>query len=117
MGKKIFIVDDDQDIRNTIKTMLEANGYEVLTAVDGDDLLKHLDKGHVDLILLDIMMPGTPVREIIKKIIDIKIAFLTVVRTSEAERENLIRQKNIVDFIQKPFDIDELLKKVKTLLK
>ena len=62
-------------------------------------------------------MPGTPVREVVKKIKDVKIVYLSVVRTSEAEKENLLKSKNIVDFIQKPFDINGLLKKVKELVK
>jgi len=65
---------------------------------------------------MDIMMPGTPVKEIIPKLKGIKIAFLSVVRTSEAEREDLIKAENIVDFIQKPFDITELLEKVKKIV-
>jgi DNA-binding response OmpR family regulator len=116
MLKKILVVDDDEDIRNTVKIILEKNGYSIITAVNGDDCLEKLSKESVDLILLDIMMPGTPVRDIVKKILDIKIAFLTVVRTSEAEKDIILKQKNIVDFIQKPFDINDLLKRVKKIL-
>jgi len=65
---------------------------------------------------MDIMMPGTPVKEIIPKITNTKIAYLSVVRTSEAEKEDLMKSKNIVDFIQKPFDINELLSKVKKIV-
>ncbi len=62
------------------------------------------------------MMPGTPVREVVPKIKGIKIAYLSVVRTSEAEKEDLMKSKNIVDFIQKPFDINDLLKRVRKLV-
>ncbi|MBT4805603.1 response regulator [Candidatus Woesearchaeota archaeon] len=117
MAKKIIlVVDDEADIRSSVKTILEKEGYEVITAVNGDDCLKKLEKGKPDLILLDIMMPGTPVREIVKKIKDVKISYLSVVRTSEAEKEKLLGQKNIVDFIQKPFDIKDLVKRVKKLV-
>ena len=61
------------------------------------------------IILLDIMMPGTSVREIIPKLKGYKVVYLSVVRTSEAEKEALMNSKTIVDFIQKPFDIDETL--------
>jgi len=67
--------------------------------------------------LLDIMMPGTPVREIVPQMKGARIAYLSVVRTSEAEKEDLMASKNVVDFIQKPFDIDELVKRVKKLVK
>ncbi len=115
--KKIMIVDDEPDIRVTVKTVLEKAGYNVVVAVNADDCLKKVKAGaSPDLILMDIMMPGTPVREIIPKLGKVKIAYLSVVRTSEAEKEDLMKSKNIVDFIQKPFDINELLKRVKKII-
>ncbi len=116
MAKKIMVVDDEPDVRATVKTVLEKNGYKVVTAVDGDDCLKKLKGEKPDLILLDIMMPGTPVREVILKVKGTKIAYLSVVRTSEAEKEDLMKAKNIVDFIQKPFDVKELLTRVKKIV-
>ena len=92
MAKKIMIVDDEPDIRITLKAILEKAGYAVVEAVNGDDCLKKVQGGEKpDLILLDIMMPGTPVREIIPKLKGLKIAYLSVVRTSEAEKENLMK--------------------------
>ena len=114
---KIMIADDEPDIRKSVKTILEKNGYAVVTAVNGDDLLKKLPKQKVDLILLDIMMSGTPVREIIPQIKNTKIAFLSGIGTSEAEKEDLLKSKNTVDFIQKPFDINNLLARVKKLVR
>ena len=114
MVKTIMVVDDDDDIRSTVKTVLEKNGYKVVTAISGDDALVKLKKEKPDLVLMDIMMPGTPVREVVPKIKQ-KVAYLSVVRTSEAEKEELMKSKNIVDFIQKPFDIKELIKRVKVL--
>ena len=114
--KTILVVDDEPDVRDTVKMILEKKGYRVITAVDGDDCLDRLHEANPDLILLDIMMPGTPVKEIIEKIENIKIAFLSVVRTSEAEKRDLLRQKNIVDFIQKPFDVNDLIKRIEAVL-
>ena len=113
--KTIMVVDDEPDIRSTVKAILEKEGYKVITAVNADNCMKKLEKEKPDLILLDIMMPGTPVKEIIPKI-KTKIAYLSVVRTSEAEKEDLMKSKNIVGFIQKPFDISELVKRVKKLV-
>jgi len=114
--KTILVVDDEPDVRDTVKMILEKKGYTVLTAVDGDDCLNMLHEKNPDLILLDIMMPGTPVKDVIKQIENIKIAFLSVVRTSEAEKQDLLKQKNIVDFIQKPFDVNNLIKRVEVIL-
>ena len=116
MVKTIMVVDDEADIRSSVKTILEKEGYKVIIAINGDDCLKKLEKVKPDLILLDIMMPGTPVKEVVKKIRDIKISFLSVVRTSEAEKEKLLKSSNIVDFIQKPFDIVDLIKRVKKIV-
>lgn len=111
-----MVVDDEDDIRTSVKTILERAGYNVTTAVNGDDCLKKLKAQKPDLILLDIMMPGTPVRDIVPQIKDVPISYLSVVRVSEAERESLLGQKNIKDFIQKPFDIKELVSKVKKII-
>lgn len=109
----IMIVDDEEDNRTTVKALLSQEGYEIITAVDGDDCLKKLKTQKPGLILMDIMMPGTPVRDVVDQIKGIKIMYLSVVRVSEAERLELLKNKNIKGFIQKPFDIHELLTKVK----
>jgi two-component system KDP operon response regulator KdpE len=110
-----MIVDDEPDIRKTVKIILKAYGYKVVTAVNGDDCLKKLPKQKIDLILLDIMMPGMPVKEVVKKIKEVKIVYLSVVRISKAEKKSLI-SKNIVEFIEKPFEISDLVKKVKEIV-
>jgi DNA-binding response OmpR family regulator len=116
MPKKIMIVDDEPDIRDTVKTILKKEGYNVVTAVSGDDCLKKINE-KPDLILMDIMMPGTPTKDIVNKIKGIKIAYLSVVRVSEADKEDLMKNKNIVDYIQKPFNVKELVMRVKKILK
>ena len=115
MPKTILVVDDEPDIRQTVKSILEINGYKVIIAEDGDDCLKILRDVKPDLILLDIMMPGTPVAEIIKQIKDIKIAFMSVVRISDARKKGLCSQPNIVDFFQKPFNVSDLINRIELI--
>ena len=55
---QILVVEDDTNARKLMKAVLERAEYSVLTAVNGEDALAILDTNHVDLILLDIMMPG-----------------------------------------------------------
>ena len=116
MAKKILVVDDEPDNRTTVKAVLEKEGYEVETATNGDDALKKWTKSKPALVLMDIMMPGTPVKDIIPKMKGTKVVYLSVVRTSEAEKEDLMASKNIVGFIQKPFDINDLVKQVKKFI-
>jgi len=117
MTKTILVVDDEPDIRDSVKLILEANGYKVITAMDGDDCLKKLSETKPDLILLDIMMPGTPVDQVVKKIKDIKIVFMSVVRISEARKKGLTEQDNVVDFLQKPFNVSDLIDRVGLIIK
>ncbi len=116
MPKKILVVDDEPDIRESVKMILQKNGYNVDTAEDGDQCLEKVKKETPDLILLDIMMPGTPVSEIVKQITDIKIAFMSVVRISDARKRGLTSQDNIVDFFQKPFNVTDLIDRVELIL-
>lgn len=116
MVKTVMVVDDEEDNRITVSAVLKKEGFNVVTAVDGDDALKKWKKKKPDLVLMDIMMPGTPVKDIIPQMKDTKVAYLSVVRTSEAEKEDLMGSKNVVDFIQKPFDINDLMSKVKKIV-
>jgi len=115
MVKKILVVDDEPDIRQSVQMILEKNGYKVITAENGDECLEKL-KEKPDLILLDIMMPGTPVSEVVKQIKDTKIAFMSVVRISDARKRGLTSQENIVDFFQKPFNVMDLIDRVELIL-
>lgn len=113
--KTIMVVDDEADIRKSVETILKKEKYKVITANNADECLKKLKTTKPDLILMDIMMPGTPVKEAIKEIKGTKVAFLSVVRMSDAEKEDLLKNKVVKAFIQKPFDLDDLVKKVKKL--
>lgn len=116
MVKTILVVDDEPDIRESVKMVLEKNGYKVITAEDGDECLNIIQQTKPDLILLDIMMPGTPVIKVVKQISDIKIAFMSVVRISEARKMGLTEQENIVDFFQKPFNVTDLIDRIELLI-
>jgi len=115
-SKIILVVDDEPDIRESVKMILEMNGYSVVMASNGDDCLAKVEKYKPDLILLDIMMPGKPVNDVVKNIHDIKIAFMSVVRISDARKRGLCTQDNIVDFFQKPFNVTELVERVEMIL-
>lgn len=113
MKKTVLVVDDESDVRKSVRMILETNGYKVIEAKDGDDCIKKVKNKDFDLVLLDIMMPGVPVREVVKHITDVKIIFMSVVRISDARRQGLTAQGNVVDFLQKPFNVSDLVERVK----
>jgi len=121
MDKKplIMTVDDEDDIRSSIKAVLEDAHYQVATASNGKDFLDKLTKIKPDLILLDILMPGLTTREILEELKKRKnkvpIIFLTVVRLAEATKNKIIKG-SMVDYIEKPFDNENLIKRVKKAL-
>ena len=90
--KDILVVDDEKDIRESTKVLLEKNGYSVRAAANGEGCLSEAAKKKPDLILLDVMMPGTPAREVIQRLKGTcPILLFTVVRMSDAEKKELIQ--------------------------
>ncbi len=120
-AKKILIVDDEQDIVETLKFMLEAQGYECLCAYDGETGL-NMAKDHMpDLMILDVMMPkinGYKISRLLKydkKYKDIPIIMVTA---RSQEDDKLIGQETGVnEYITKPFELDEVITKVQEYLK
>lgn len=111
--KTVMVVDDDPDIRSTVEKILINEGYEVIDAISGDDCLEKLKEEKPDLILMDIHMPGMPIRAAVRKITNIKIIYLSVVSVSDAEKMGLLEPKNVVGFISKPFNVNDLIRTVK----
>ncbi len=80
MAKKILVVDDEKPISDIVKYNLENEGYEVITAFDGQEALDKVDEDNPDLILLDLMLPvidGLEVARTIRKTKDTPIIMLT----------------------------------------
>lgn len=116
--KKILIVDDEPSLAKTVKIILDAEGFETSTVFSGEDCLKKIEEETFDLILLDIMMPrinGWQVfEEIRKKHPELKVAFLTVIKYSNAVKEKL-EKEGLAGHITKPFENEELVARVKAI--
>ncbi len=119
-GKKILIVDDEQDIVETLKFMLEAQGYECFCAYDGENGLNMAKEIMPDLMILDVMMPkinGYKISRLLKydnKYKDIPIIMVTA---RSQEDDKLIGQETGVnEYITKPFELDEVIAKVNEYL-
>jgi len=117
--KKIMVVDNEADIVDLTRTVLELGGYNVVAALSGEECLRLLEKEKVDLVLLDIMMPGMSgwdvFNRINKKSPKIKVAFMSVLEISDKRKQVLI-EEGLADYIMKPFDKDTLLDRVDKIL-
>ncbi len=120
MAKRILIVDDEEDIVNLVRMILEDAGYTVVSVTDGRDALRQVATDKFDLILLDIMMPflsGWEVLEAMrsqKETKDIPVALLTA-RASPRE-DNQPHPTDYCDYITKPFEPDDLLRRIRQIL-
>ena len=81
--KRILIVEDDVDIHNLIKNVLEKERYDVISAYSGTEAILLIEKKTPDLILLDLMLPGLSGEEIIKKVNNIPIIVISAKISSE----------------------------------
>jgi DNA-binding response OmpR family regulator len=112
-NKKIMIADDDPGIVDAVEMLLEFEGYEVTSTVDGTTVLE-MKKNLPDLLLLDIWMSGEDGRDICKKFKESELTKDIPVIMISASRD--VRESAIAaganDFLAKPFEMNELLKKV-----
>lgn len=117
-GKTILVVDDDHEVCEVVKRVLESAGALVHAAYDGERALKELYDRRPDLVLLDIMMPGLDGFEVLKRIrqlSDVPVVMLTV----RDSHEDIARSLNsgADDHVTKPFHVDELLARVRAVLR
>ena len=113
--KKILVVEDDLDIHNLIKELLEKEGYKVFDSYSGTESLLVLEKEKIDLILLDLMLPGLNGEEIVKRIKNVPIIVISAKISPEDKVKVLLDGAN--DCITKPFNKDELLARIKVQLR
>jgi CheY-like chemotaxis protein len=108
--KPILIVDDEKNIRLTLSQVLETLGAEIDTAANGEEALTKLKGREFSLILLDIRMPGMDGMEILRRVReirpDIRVIMITAYGTIESAVEAM--KLGAVDFLQKPFDPEEI---------
>ena len=119
MKRKILIVDDEEDILHFLELVLREKGYEVVTASGGHDALTRAQMETPDLVLLDVMMPQMDGWEVLKLLrvdeetADIPVAMLSA-RTEAKDRVQGL-QEGAVDYICKPFSLQELLGKIEAI--
>ena len=119
-GARILVVDDQEDIREMARLVLADAGFEVVTASSGEDALRLARGTAIDLVLLDINMPGLDGWSTLKLLRaddateDLPVAMFSV--KSEVRDKMTSLQDGAVDFIAKPFPVDELVRRVSRIV-
>ncbi len=116
---KILHVDDEPDTLNVVKTILEKEGYDVVSVLNGSDALKHINLNGFSLIISDIMMPDMSGWDLFTRITKVKpeykVIFLSIVDISP-EKLKEIQAAGIKDYIKKPFSLNDFVSRVKKVL-
>lgn len=112
----ILVVDDEENIRELYKEELEAEGYRVFTAESAERAMEILDKEKVDIVLLDIRMPGTDGLTALEKMMVKRRDLTVLINTAYAEHRNDFLTWLAEDYILKSSDLTNLKNKIKQVL-
>jgi signal transduction histidine kinase len=116
----VFVVDDSADNRFLLQALLEDEGYEITLIEQGRDVLPAVIEKHPDLILLDVMMPEMSGYEVTRQIREREeLPFVPILLVTAHEQSNVVKglDTGADDFIRKPFNVDELMARVRALLR
>jgi two-component system alkaline phosphatase synthesis response regulator PhoP len=115
---RVLLVEDEENIRETVKLNLEIEGYEVVTAADGRKALKHSQEQHFDVMIVDVMLPEVNGFQVVEQIRlsdrETPIIFLTA-KDQAADRIQGLK-KGADDYLTKPFVFEELMLRVRRLI-
>ena len=117
MNTKIMVVDDEPDVLDSLKSILEHENYEVITVESGSECLKKLEDGFEGIIFMDILMPEMDGWDTIKEIVDrgyiknVAINIVSGIGYKEHQQMGIL-EPYIYDFLSKPVEIRELIKSV-----
>jgi DNA-binding response OmpR family regulator len=117
--QRVLLVDDDNEIVESVRFALEANGYEVLVARDGNQGLAMAEREDPDLVVLDMMMPkrsGFLVLEKLRRTRPVPLRVIMITANEGSRHKAYAEMLGVDDYIRKPFAMDRLMDSVKRLL-
>ena len=118
MGKRVLVVDDEDRIRGIVRSYLEADGFEVAEARDGEAALDAARDWKPDLVVLDVMMPGTDGLEVLRRLRTISEVPVILLTARSEEIDKLIGLSvGADDYVTKPFSPRELVARIKVVLR
>ena len=118
-SKRILLVDDDQEIVESMRTVLETRGYQILVARDGNQGLVMAESEEPDLVVLDMMMPkrsGFLVLEKLRRSRPDPMRVIMITANEGSRHKAYAEMLGVDDYIRKPFAMDRLLESVDRLL-
>jgi two-component system nitrogen regulation response regulator NtrX len=118
MAHRVLVVDDEAAIRDTLRMVLEYEGYEVATAADGRAALAELDSAAADAVLLDIKMPGMDGLETLDRIVGRGGAPPVLMISGHGDIATAVEctRRGAADFLEKPLQRERVLVSVKNAL-
>jgi DNA-binding NtrC family response regulator len=116
---RLLVVDDEDDLRDLLKTVLTKTGYEIRTASDGEEAIRILKTNEFDVALLDIQMPKVTGLQVLKHINQHSPKTRAIILTGYADLKNAMeaREFGAKDFISKPYRLDDILSTIERVLK
>jgi DNA-binding response OmpR family regulator len=118
-GKRILLVDDDQEIVESMRLALGAKGFQVLVARDGNQGLVMCEREDPDLVILDMMMPkrsGFLVLEKLRRTRPVPLRVIMITANEGSRHKAYAEMLGVDDYIRKPFAMDRLIESVERLL-
>ncbi len=117
--QRVLLVDDDHEIVESVRYALDAGGYEVLIARDGNQGLAMAEREDPDLVILDMMMPkrsGFLVLEKLRRSRPVPLRVIMITANEGSRHKAYAEMLGVDDYIRKPFAMDRLMESVKRLL-
>lgn len=116
---KILLAEDEVDLNNVVTRYLKKNGYSVDSVLDGEEALDYLEYGEYDLVILDIMMPKVDGFEVIKKLRNKGNHTSILMLTARDNADDKVKGLDLGadDYIVKPFDFNELLARIRAVVR
>ncbi len=119
MKKQILVVEDERDMQFILANILKEKGYETIVTEDGQKALREVKKGSVNLVLLDIRLPGMDGMKVLEKIKEIDKDLSVIMLTASGDIRDSVRAMKLgaTDYLTKPFETEELVLTIKKALK
>jgi two-component system KDP operon response regulator KdpE len=115
-GSRVLVIDDDPQILRAVRTNLAGRGYEVTTAPNGETAVDILSKEPIDLVILDLSLPGIDGHEVIRRVRAFSEVPVLILSVREAQDDKITAlDAGADDFVTKPFDMGELLARMRAL--